>query len=410
MKRNGYLSVAAVLGLIFGSGVAAALILDAGTTKSAAGWRSDLVKQINAYNDCMNKAMNSCDSKGDEPGVLECIAECDTSDPDGEPGNTTCFTGGTVPSSGPADGTPCVSDSFCDYQITVPPGIVFDRPGRCLADPRPCATYGTEAANSFAAAIDKCNSKFNPAKKGFDYDGSGAAVTLGDVPALGCLADCSTADGTQLDLATCSGGDPNADISGVWQAAYTAEDGTVRRTLSLFDFQFATIYDFGGLGPGGCIDENPDDPQKCVSSDSKVLGKMQSCINKALLKCENDFKGGAGNGGTTDDGTACDNATVAACVSDASAALQSAGSALIVTSIQDGLLGASDQNFNRQIDYDSGGSPAVSGDAAPSCGTCGDGTIDFGEECDPGAALPPGCASCPSTSNFLSGQNPCECF
>ena len=67
---------------------------------------------------------------------------------------------------------------------------------------------------------------------------------------------------------------------------------------------------------------------------------------------------------------------------------------------------------DRQISFDSGGSPSVSGTAAPSCGDCGDGVTDFGEECDTGGATGAhaNCGGdCDMVTDFLGGQTACEC-
>jgi len=377
MKRTAIkrlLTVVLTLGLLVGAGVATAFILDAKVTKNAGKWRDDQQKRSNKFTDGVVKSLLKCEKSVAKAGLgtaaLECFAICDTSLPDGGPTNT-CFD-----VLGVIEGLACTDDSDC---AAVPSA-------RCLPDPRPCAIE-PEAAVDFAEALDKAATKFDPAKKAFDADGDGTVGDLDDFRSIGCVADCSPADGTQLDGASC-GGDPVA----AWQAAVTASDGTVRETLALFDLQFALI----------CGTE--DDPNDCTNDQGKVLGKLTSCVNKNLQKCES--KAGAG----TDDGTVCDEnqADVASCVADANADLLPAAQALVPT-IVGGLVSASNGTYNRQVNFDSGGSPGVVEDGAPFCGTCGDGVLNFGEECEPGgpdAACP---GSCPSTSNFLAGQTACEC-
>ncbi len=358
MKRNATLAAAVPILLL--AGAAAAYVLDAGVTKSANKWRSDVQKQSNKYTDCVVKALLKCEKKGASE-LLECDPSCDTS----------TGTGGSLD---------------------------FDGVGACVKSTHPDKA---NAEPAFRAGIDSCGAAFDPGKAAFDYDGDGTANSLGDQPAIGCLGDCSDSDGTQLDAATCGTGDINSN----WVAGVTGPSGGVRSTLTLFSLQFALI----------C----PGDPV-CANEQGKILAKLTSQVNKTIQKCEEDFKDKKGNGGTTDDGSVCHvtsfnpdgsaaagNPDLVAVVNDLHAQLGAAQA--LVPTIVGGLQDVADGVYNRQIDFDSGGSPPVVGAAAPSCGTCGDGTIDFGEECDPAAALPPGCGSCPSTLDFLAGQTPCQC-
>lgn len=378
MKR--LFTIAAALGLLVGSGPASAFILDAGVTKNAGKWRGDEQKQSNKFTDAVIKNLLKCEKAADknlgvQSAQLSCFATCDTALPNGG-GGTACFD-----PLGVVSGTPCTDDSDC----------AGGGNARCLPDPLPCSLDATAAAD-FASALDDAAAKFDPAKKAFDADGDGDIGDLDDIRSIGCIADCSGDDGTQLDAAAC-GGLTGGDILPAWQASLTSEDGTVRETLDLFDFQFNLVC---GAQP---------DPNDCVQDQGKTLAKMTSCVNKAAQKCEN--KAGVG----TDDSTVCDDTEpgVAACVSAAIPNLLP-GAAALVPTVVGGLLNAVNGAYNRQVGFDTGGSPGVVGPGAPSCGTCGDGTIDFGEECDPAAPLPGGCASCPSTSNFLLSQSACQCF
>jgi len=372
MKRT--LTVAVALALLIGAGAATAFILEPGVTKNAGKWRDDQQKQSNKFTDSLVKAVLKCEKAVAGAGLgtagLECFSICDASDPDGGPTNTCFDTLGVV------EGLACTDDSDC---AAIPSA-------RCLPDPRPCALEAT-ASTDFAASIIAAAASFDPGKKAFDADGDGTVGDLDDIRSIGCIADCSSADGTQLDVGSC-GGDPVA----AWQAAVTASDGTVRETLALFDLQFALIC---GADP---------DPDACTQTQGKALAKLTSCVNKSLQKCES--KPGAG----TDDGSVCDEteASVAACITAANASLNPTGQGLVPV-IVGGLVSAANGTYNTQVNFDSGGSPGVVEDGAPFCGTCGDGVLNFGEECDPNgpdAACP---GSCPSTSNFLAGQTACEC-
>ncbi len=361
-----------------GAAVTQALILDSSTTKSAAKWRGDITKQSNKFTDCVVKALLGCEKKGASTS-LECDTTCDTASNTGGDLNL----GGT---------------------------------GACTDPGHPDAG----ANQKFRDALDKCVGAYNGGKAAFDADGSGVANDLGDQSPIGCQADCDAADGTQLDIASCGGG----DIGAAWNAAVTDRNGTTRSTLTAFDLQFAVA----------CGADDPlleDEQSDCVNTNGKLLAKMTSGVNKALAKCEGDFKN-AGGGGPTDDPTGCHATFSLPCSEGACAptggnqAVQDAINGIfndlvvnpvnslniaqsLVPTVVNGLQSASDGSYNRQVDFDSGGSPSPVGTAAPSCGTCGDGTIDFGEECDPGAPLPGGCASCPSTTNFLGGITACEC-
>ncbi len=369
--------------VVAGAAGTEALVLDSATTKSAAKWRGDLTKQGNKLTDCIVKALLQCESKGASTG-LECDTTCDTSSD----------TGGA---------------------------LNFDGTGACTVSTHPDA--GANAA--FRAAIDKCVGGYRPGKAAFDADGSGVVNDLGDQSAIGCQADCSQADGTQLDLATCTGG----DISTAWAGAVTGPGGVTRSTLTAFDLQF-------GIACGADTPDLEDEQAACTSTNGKLLAKMVSGVNKALAKCENDFKN-AGGGGPTDvgDGTTCHAEFAGVCPGTGGAgcaptggnqAVQDAVDAVftdlvvnpvnslniaqaLVPTVVEGLQGASSLAYNMQIGFDTGGSPSPVGDAAPSCGTCGDGNLDFGEECDyngDDSACP---GSCPSTTNFLAGQTPCAC-
>jgi len=382
MKRT--LTVAVALVLLVGAGAATAFILEPGVTKNAGKWRDDQQKQSIKYSDSIVKAVLKCEKAVAKAGFgtvgLECFSICDTGDPDGGPTNT-CFD-----VLGGIEGLACTDDSDC---AAVPSA-------RCLPDPRPCAPEAT-AATDLAAAMDAAASSFDPGKKAFDADGDDAVGDLDDFRSIGCIADCSPADGTQLDAASC-GANPLV----AWQAAVTAPDGAVRKTLSLFDLQFTTIC--GNVDFDGDSDIDNDDANDCTNDQGKALAKLISCVNKAIQKCES--KTGAG----TDDGSICDatQADVAACESAALASVIDAGDFLVPLMV-DGVVSAVGGVYNRQVNFDSGGSPGVVGPGAPLCGSCGDGVLNFGEECDPGGADAACPGSCPSASNFVSGQTACQC-
>jgi hypothetical protein len=220
-----------------------------------------------------------------------------------------------------------------------------------------------KAADKFPLDLAKCDDKkFNPTKKGSDYD------------AIGCPGDC----------------DPNTD--GLQRCAnFAAYEATVEGNggiaikaqvplLSVF-IELSCVTDSGQpINSEAVID--------CATNDSKRLAAYAKGVFNCNAACENDYKNKKGNGGPGDTGvcliTGTPSSAFTTCLGKkADKHLQKltygagGGNGTTTKALIDAALDqANDDLFNRD-------NPTENPDTDV-CGTCGNGTREGAEECDGG--------------------------
>lgn len=144
-----------------------------------------------------------------------------------------------------------------------------------IANPAGSTIADAKAKQKFIDGVAKCESKLNLTKKGpaSNYD-----------PFFGCPGDSD--DGT-------SGDQPYADLNDF--QANVGQDA--RDALALLGPTLVTLCQ-GSPAPFATDDE-------CVLHHIKNGGKYAKGVFKCMEKCENDYKGGKGLGGPTDDLDQC---------------------------------------------------------------------------------------------------------
>lgn len=427
---------------------AGAFILDDGGTKNAGKWRSDLQKQTNKTTDCVTKAVLSCEKKTLRT-TLQCDPSCDADT--GTGGNLNLGgTGACVDPDHPEfasidqdfrdDLNGCAASfdpnkKAFDYDGDNDPGSLGDQPalacsGDCSGDDGTqldaTACGGTDSGSvttSWTTAVAGPEGTVRETLALFDLQFQiicGAAATVTCQDPKGKVEGVCTGDGTTV----CTEDADCTVVGGTCDKSATVGLTCTTTGAGGGEISFVACDDANGE----CIG-NTEDEIDCANDAGKILSKMVSKVNKAAQKCEEDFKDKAGNGGPTDvsDTTNCNvtfagdgsanagNPDIVAEINGAHADLAPWPNAqLLLPTVAGGLLDATSDAYNSQIDLDNDGagdgSPPLRGDLAPVCGSCGDGTIDYGEQCEPGGGSNPvGCGVCPSTSNFLTGQAACQC-
>jgi hypothetical protein len=293
--------------LIVGVSVASALILDAKTDPQK--HRKDVGKRGAKHIQCLVKVATKCEKKGANSGV-ECHVDT---------------------------------------------GVV-DYAGDTDLDPK------NKQPAKFQADIAKCDDKYDPAKKGTDYQ------------AIGCPGDC---DGGTDGIQQCT------DMATYKASVISTDPGTAKDQLPLL----ATLID-GACANNLTLAPASTDPAMidCVTDQAAALTKYTKFLGKCYEKCENDYKAKKGDGGGNDDPKCLvDDPGVDAvfqqCRDDALAKAQKKITlipeigptlGIIDTALND----ANDGLYNR---FDPVIGPVAGSDP---CGTCGNGTREGAEECD----------------------------
>jgi len=220
-----------------------------------------------------------------------------------------------------------------------------------------------KATTKFQDAIAKCDGKYNPSKKGSDY------------VAIGCPGDCGAAPGIQ----EC------ANISPAYEA--TVESTTL---ASAAKAQLPTLASLINVACGTDLGNPPmNDPGRiaCVGQNAATLGAYGQGLFKCAGKCEEDFKGTKGGGGSTngpnclsgDPGRdpafdACDTAAFNSAVSK-NGMLSASNNAILLPAVRSAINIATTGLYDRS-------DPTSSDPAASPCGNCGNGVREGAEECD----------------------------
>ncbi len=143
----------------------------------------------------------------------------------------------------------------------------------------PSAAY--EDGGKFVAAIEKCESKVDYAKKGDFYLESG------------CIGD-AVADDTSVPIDTTTLGDQiYADLAAYEEGSFAAVEGAVSLIGSALPALTGckTTSEATPVTPGEIV---------CANAQAAALGAYASGWSACADACENDYKNSKGNGGPTD--------------------------------------------------------------------------------------------------------------
>lgn len=198
-----------------------------------------------------------------------------------------------------------------------------DETSECTIEDPPSSTIAdADAKQKFIDGVAKCESKLNLTKKG----------PASDYTVFGCPGD--------SDSVTV-GDQPYTDLNDF--QANVGQDS--RDALALLGPNLVTLCQ-GAPAPFA-------DATECVAHHIKNGGKYAKSIFKCMEKCENDYKGGKGLGGPTDDTDLCNPATSTdpdflACVGKALAKATKKGpfKALVLSAINGALGDASNDLYN----------------------------------------------------------------
>jgi hypothetical protein len=310
--RTGLVQVVIGGVLLFSFGVAHALLLDAKTDEQK--HRKDIASQVSKYTSCLTKAATTCEKKGVDSGV-ECHLATGVVDYAGDPDH--------------------------------------DKSGK--------------ATEKFQAAIAKCDSKLNFAKK----------QKTSSYEAIGCPGDCdnNAANGIQrcADLSSFQ-----AAVKGTTGSAAKAQLGTL-----------AVVVDQRcAIDTGKTTNSTEQDQIDCVGNNAAILSKYAKSVFKCQSKCENDYKDKAGGGGPTDDAICLvDDPSVPsdspfkACVDAAltkaqkKMTLSPSNASLTLVLVNAAINTATDGLYNK-------GRGLNETDGTQLCSTCGNNVQEGVEECD----------------------------
>lgn len=231
---------AAGLALIFAGSTAQGFVLE--PKGPAAKWRTDIVKRNNKYTTCILNAWNKCEAKANSDGQgtqgLECQIDAD-----------------------PVTAIAPWTDSS-GFLVTTNAAI--------------------DKCDAILAEADDVSDPLKPKGKGLNAANKltiNGGLKLRDI---GCLGDCSSADGTQACASVAA-----------WKTTAIDSTSNIRSTA-------ATIG--GGLGPVLC-GTDPDPGAASVALTAGVI-KYVSGASACVQKCQDDFAAKSGNG-FFNDTTAC---------------------------------------------------------------------------------------------------------
>jgi len=140
---------------------------------------------------------------------------------------------------------------------------------------------GADAKGKYAAAIAKCDAKWNVIRKNKSYTDAGA------YEAIGCPGDSDSNTNGNQRYTNMSSYQVGANL-------------IVKNQLHLLSLILASSVDTDPAAPGNqsCGDE------KCLARAATGLLKYVQALQKCIIACENDYSGKKGNGGPTD-GSEC---------------------------------------------------------------------------------------------------------
>lgn len=228
------------LALIFASSTAQGFVLE--PKGPAAKWRTDIVKRNNKFTSCILSAWNKCEAKANSDGQ---------------------------------------GSSGLDCQIDADPVTVAG----AWTDPTGFLTTTNAAIDKCDAILAEADDLTDPLKpKGKGLNAANKLTINGGLKLrdVGCLGDCSNADGTQVCASVAA-----------WKTTAIDSTSNIRATAAEIG---------GGLGPLLC-GTDPDPADASVDLTAGVI-KYVSGAAACVQKCQDDFAAKTGNG-FFNDSTAC---------------------------------------------------------------------------------------------------------